>query len=152
MANIHLGHENYEELMGGCKWYDAICHTKKVAKGAAKIVVAPIKGIGHTGMEIYRGVKTGDIGKILKAPIKGTGHTFMETYRGTKSVLSPALAPLDLFKDIFNVFKPKKKKTTKAPTAPSYAGFTPIEEKSFPIVPVVAVAAAAIGGYFMFKG
>lgn len=151
MANITLGNQSYEELMGGCAWYDAVCHGKKVVKGTVKIVMAPVKGVTHTGMEIYRGVKSGDIKKVFKAPFKGAGHTFMETWRGSKKVLSPTLAPFDLFKDAFKMFMPKPK----APKGPDKPAFTPLPEDEgggFPIIPIIAVGAAAVGGYFMLKG
>lgn len=60
-------------------------------KSATKFVVSPFvsvgKGIGHAGMEMYRGIKSGDIKKILAAPFRGIGHTGGTFYRTSKSHL-----------------------------------------------------------------
>lgn len=165
MASIYLGHE---ELMGGCG-YNPVCYgkkvgsgAKKIAEGTVKVIAAPVKGVGHTVMEVGRGLKSGDISKILTAPSKGVGHAIAESYRGGKKIVGGSVgtsfdiytdiqrAPLDIIKSVFDVFKPKKKKAPKKPDI----GFTPLEDADggLPIVPILAVAAAAVGGYFIFKG
>lgn len=155
MANLQLGNQQYDELMGGCG-YNPICYgkkivvsTKDVVEGGLKIVVAPIKGGTHAILEVGRGIKEGDIGKVLKAPFKGAGHTFMETFRGTTKI---ALSPFDIVTDFFEIFTGDKKKKASKKSA---GGFTLIEDEEegrFPVVPVALAAAAAVGGYFMLKG
>lgn len=68
-----------DELMGGLLDF---------FKSAGKTIVSPVvsvaKGVGHTTMEIGRGIKSGDIKRILTAPAKGIGHTFMTQGRTYK--------------------------------------------------------------------
>ena len=65
-----------EELMGDLFDY---------FKSAGSFIVSPFvavgKGIGHAGMEFYRGAKTGDFGRMLASPFRGAGHTGMTLAR-----------------------------------------------------------------------
>jgi len=69
-----------EELMAGIGDF---------LKSAGNMAILPFKAvgksIGHTTMETYRGIKTGNFKRILKAPFKGTTHGVMTAYRDTKS-------------------------------------------------------------------
>lgn len=56
---------------------------KRIGNDIVDIVASPVRGIGHTGMEIGRGFSRGDVGRIFAAPFKGAGHMVMEQGRGT---------------------------------------------------------------------
>lgn len=82
--NSRVGRRNQvsqrnEELMAGLLDY---------LKSAGSFVISPVvglaKGVTHAGMEVYRGVKTGDIKRVLSAPFKGVTHSGMEVYRDIK--------------------------------------------------------------------
>lgn len=78
---ISSRNDEIDEIMDGFMSF-----VKRVGKTAISPFVSVGKGVGHTVMETYRGVKTGDIMKIITAPFKGIGHTFMTQVRDTKSM------------------------------------------------------------------
>ena len=72
-------HARNEELMGGL-----LDFIKDSGSALASPFVAVGKGIGHVGMEAYRGVQTGDPLRVLKAPFKGAGHIAIDYSRSIK--------------------------------------------------------------------
>ena len=57
-----------------------------VLGGLGRMVGSGVKGLAHTGGEIYRGARDGDIGRIAAAPLRGVGHSAMEYGRGVADV------------------------------------------------------------------
>lgn len=74
-----------EELMGAKDIGDWF---KTSVKAMVSPITSIAKGIGHTVMETGRGLSRGDVGRVLLAPVKGIGHTTGSFYRDEKEHLS----------------------------------------------------------------
>ena len=61
---------------------------KDTVASGFNVIAAPVRAVGHTVMEVGRGVKEGDWGRVAMAPVKGVGHGVAETYR--EGVRDPA--------------------------------------------------------------